>query len=376
MMRKVFSCFIIAACLATAGWAETLARHGRGWLERRDGSLVLHLAGSPYEMGEQHGVLLKDHIQKNLDYLLREKGGDEVIELGSIKMTAGDIIRLIVGLQRQHVPAHYWEELKGVAAGAGTPVADIEAANFIPELFHCSGFALLNSATSGGELLHGRVLDYGVEDHLQDHAVVIVAEPEGGVPFVNIGYAGFIGSVTGMNAERISIGEMGGGGVGHWNGMPMALLVREALQTARSLDEALEVFRSRPRTCEYFYVVADGETKEAVGMEASWDRFEVLRPGESNALLPRPLTDAVALSAGDRYHHLVDRIEAGHGKFDADSALRLMDRPVAMKSNLHNALFETTSLRFWVANAGPNGEPAAEQNYHRFDLQELLSSKP
>ena len=39
-------------------------------------------------------------------------------------------------------------------------------------------------------------------------------------------YAGFIGSVTGMNAERVSIGEMGGRGMGHWDGTPMALLVR------------------------------------------------------------------------------------------------------------------------------------------------------
>jgi isopenicillin-N N-acyltransferase like protein len=375
-MSVVRLLLVCLGCVPGVAFGETLARHGRGWLERDRGALVLHVEGTPAEMGEQHGVLLKESIRRNLDYLLRENGGDEVIEVGPMKMTAVDIIRLIVQLQRKHVPAHYWDELRGVAAGADLPVEDIEAANFIPELFHCSGFALLKSATANGALFHGRVLDYGVGDHLQDHAVVIVAHPEGGVPFVNVGYAGFIGSVTGMNAERISIGEMGGGGVGHWDGMPMAMLVREVLQTARTLDEAIEVFESRPRTCEYFYVIADGESQEAVGMEASWNRFEVLRPGDVNARLPRPLVDAVALSAGERYRLLVDRIKAGHGEFTAELALRLMDRPVAMRSNLHNALFETNSLRFWVANAGPNGEPAAEQKYQEFDLHELLTRRP
>ena len=49
-----------------------------------------------------------------------------------------------------------------------------------------------------------------------------------------------------------------------------------------------------------------------------------------------------------------------------------MDRPVAMKSNLHSVLFETTTTRFWVANASKDGKPAAEQPYHAFQLSELL----
>ena len=90
------------------------------------------------------------------------------------------------------------------------PLADVQAGNFLPELFHCSGFAVMNSATTDGTLYHGRVLDYKCDWHLQDHAVLIVAEPDGGIPFVNVTYAGFIGSVTGMNVKHVSIGEMGG----------------------------------------------------------------------------------------------------------------------------------------------------------------------
>jgi hypothetical protein len=199
-----------------------------------------------------------------------------------------------------------------------------------------------------------------------------VAKPRGKIPFVNVTYAGFIGSVTGMNAERISIGEMGGRGTGHWDGVPMALLVRMVLEEADALGGAIAVFRDRPRTCEYYFVIADGETGKAVGMEASWDTFGVVGMGESHPRLPHAVKDAVVLSAGDRYTELVRRVEKGLGTFDTDSARHLMDRPVAMKSNLHSVLFETTTGRFWVANASKDGKPASEQPYHAFQLKELL----
>ena len=69
-------------------------------------------------------------------------------------------------------------------------------------------------------------------------------------------------------------------------------------------------------------------------------------------------------------------MEAGHGTFDADSARRLMSRPVAMKSNLHSVLFETASSRFWVANASRSGEPASSQPYQEYRLTDLLAHRP
>ena len=174
---------------------------------------------------------------------------------------------------------------------------------------------------------------------------------------MNVTYAGFIGSVTGMNSRQVSIGEMGGRGLGHWEGVPMSFLVRMALEEAGDLEAAIAVFRDHPRTCEYYYVIADGKTGQAVGMEASWDVFGVVRMGEAHPRLPHAVGDAVLLSVGDRYEELVRRVKAGHGTFDAQSARALMDRPVAMKSNLHSVLFETRSTRLWVANASPAANP-------------------
>ena len=377
-LRAVLACLVLFAAVATSrAETRTVARCGEGFLEEVDGYRVLHVKGTPYEMGFQQGALLKDDIRENVRYLFEVKGKELKFEVAGVNLlNPKRIIAGIAARQKKFVPERFFEEMQGVADGAGLDVQDVVVANFIPEMFHSSGFALGRSTTRGGHLYHGRVLDYGCDWRLQDHAILTIAEPAGRVPFVNVTYAGFIGSVTGMNAEKISIGEMGGKGLGHWDGVPMAFLTRMALEEAKSLDEAVAVFRDNPRTCEYYFVIADGRSGKAVGMEASWDVFGVIAMGEAHPKLPTPVADAVVLSAGDRYVELARRVKEGSGGFDAEAARRLMDRPVAMKSNLHNVLFETDTGRFWVANADKDGNPAAEQPYHAFDFETLLANRP
>jgi hypothetical protein len=382
MSMRISGLFLIVLFgVSPAVWGgtktKTLGRCGAGFLEEVNGYRVLHVKGEPYEMGYQQGALLRDDIRDLVHFLFDVKAKEIKFELAGVKLLDPKrVIRGIVARQRKFIPERFFDEMRGIADGAGMDVQDIVIANFIPELFHCSGFALSGSATKDGTLYHGRILDYGCDWRLQEHAVLTVAEPRNQIPFVNVTYAGFVGSVTGMNAERVSIGEMGGRGMGHWDGMPMALLVRLALEEADSLDRAIAIFRDHPRTCEYYYVISDGETGKAVGMEASWDVFGTIGMGETHAKLPHAIKDGVVLSAGDRYQELVRRVQQGHGTFDAESARHLMDRPVAMKSNLHSVLFQTTTTRFWVANASKEGKPAAEQPYQAFQLRELLQRQP
>ncbi len=358
---------------------KTIARCGAGFLEEVDGYKVLHIKGSPYEMGYQQGVLLKDDIHKLVRHLFDVKAKEFKVEIvPGLKINPNPkiLIATISENQKKYVPKRYYEELRGVADGSGANYNEVLVANFLPELFHCSGFALSGSATKDGTLYHGRILDYGCDWQLQEHAVLTIAEPDGKIPFANVTYAGFIGSVTGMNAKKVSIGEMGGKGIGHWDGVPMALLVRWALEEANTLEEAVAIFRDHPRTCEYYYVIADGKSGKGVGMEASWNKFFTVAMGEAHEKLPTAVKDAVVLSAGDRYKELARRVQAGHGTFDAESARHLMDRPVAMKSNLHSVLFESTTTKLWIANASKSGEPAANQPYHAFQLSDLLTHTP
>ncbi|MEO7405188.1 MAG: hypothetical protein ABIU95_16120, partial [Burkholderiales bacterium] len=171
---------VALAATPTTAQAETLGREGAGWLESIDGYLVLHLKGTPYEMGVQHGKLLREHVRENMRFILQEQGDQTLVEVGPVRVTPKSVLPGIVEVQRPYIPTKYFDEMRGLAEGAGVTLADVQSANFIPELFHCSGFAVMNTATADGTLYHGRVLDYGIDLRLQEHAVLIVEEPAGG----------------------------------------------------------------------------------------------------------------------------------------------------------------------------------------------------
>jgi len=340
----------------------------RGRLVIRKGQRVALLEGSPLEVGFQHGKLLAAEARRVADSVLYVAGLYYTVTKREWFL---DTLRGALARLEPHVPQEYWDEVQGLANGSGLAPEEARLASVFPELFHCSGFALFGKATAGGRLLHGRVLDYMTELGLQREAVVFVVKKKGAIPFANVGYAGFIGSVSGMNAEQVAFGEMGGKGEGQWDGTPMAILMRMGLERAKTLDDAIRIFREAKRTCEYYYVISDGKGPSAVGVAATPDRIEFVKPGEAHPRLPAPVDDAVLLSAGTRLQELVKAVKAKHGQFDEKAAIELMKRPVAMRANLHNVLFVPQDLVFHVANA-KGRSPACDQPYVRYSLRDLL----
>jgi Acyl-coenzyme A:6-aminopenicillanic acid acyl-transferase len=354
------------------GERQLIGVHGAGRLELHDGTRVLFVKGTPEEIGEQHGTLLKEEIRDLVKRVVYGVGVGS--SFGKGRWFFGEIEGCVQRLS-PFIDPRTVREMDSIAKTVGYHPQEIRLANFFPEMFHCSGFALLGEATEGKRIYHGRILDYMKGIGLEKNAVVTVYQPDEGHAWVNVGYAGFTGSVTAMNDQHLSIGEMGGRGEGNWDGKPMAQLVREVMEKAETLEEAVEIMRRGPRTCEYYYVIADGRAHTAVGIKATPEIFEVVHPGEGHPQLDSPIKDTVLLSAGDRYRELVRRVQAGYGKFDANAARELMTRPVCMNSNIHSVLFAPDTLDFWVANS--DGEtPASHTRYTKYNLRELLSGPP
>jgi hypothetical protein len=350
------------------GERRVVASEGNGRLEMIDGTKVLFLKGTPEEMGKQHGKLLKKEINGLVDRILYGVGVGSSFEKG--RWFFGEIESAQKRLAK-FMDARYLREMDAMASASGLQREEVRLANFFPELFHCSGFALFGEATEGGHMYHGRVLDYLRGLGLEQNAVVTIFQPDQGNAWVNVGYAGFIGSVTAMNEKHIAMGEMGGRGQGLWDGKPMAELLREVMEKASTLDEAVEIMRKGPRTCEYYYVISDAKSKRAVGIAATPDKFETIWPGQAHPLLPHAIKDTVLMSAGDRYEELARRVHASYGKLNSESARELMKRPVCMPSNIHCALFEPDTLDFWVANADSEN-PAAHTRFTHYNLEALL----
>lgn len=349
---------------------QTPRKVEHGELRWIKGQRVALLRGTPEQIGRAHGKLLRDEALRCMDSVLYAFGTVHTIRTG--RWFRRDLEAAYARLA-PHIPEDHKRETRALGEALGVEPRLAEVMNVFPELFHCSGFAVFGRATKDGKLYHGRVLDYMTIIGLQDAAATFIVSVDGKIPFANVGYAGFTGSVSGMNARGISLGEMGGHGEGRWDGAPMATLMRRALEECSTLDEVMDLWKNSPRTCEYYYVFADGKTNRAVGVAATPDSIEFVLPGQAHPRLGEGIEDAVVLSSGERLKTLRRRVKSRYGEIDAKLGMWLMSRPVAMASNLHNVLFVPADGVLYVANAD-HERPAAERPYVRLDLRELLNA--
>lgn len=412
MKTKIAAFFLFLCLTAIPSFTMALSRQGNGYLEQKEGHYVLHLKGSSYERGYQHGFLLRKLIHRNIATYINKT---ESPVPGRIEEFTKNVPTLL-----SFVPEHFKQEMQGIADGSGASIEKIIALNLFPEMFHCSGITVSGDASKDGELYHVRVLDYSVGKNLQSSAVLQVVEPDNGIPFLNVSYAGFIGTITGMNRDKIAIGEIGGLGYGSWKGIPMSFLLREILENASTIDEAKAILENSPRTCEYYYVISDGKTKESVGVYATASQLRYFEPGESYALIapsglpsnygtngdndkfilndcsaentayqtllfekdhrlamlfrlqPKDCLLLTGFPTPERYPVLVERVLEHYGSIDEKTLIEIVRRPVSKESNLHNAIFKPSELKIWIAHAGPRDEPACDQHYQEWDFDSLL----
>lgn len=340
---------------------------GHGMLCKVGGKRVLIVDGTPEQMGAAHGRLLADLVPHVMPRTMALVGAGLAVQKGEWFF---DRIDEIYRRSSPHTPERFLRECRAMAAAAGITERDAVCGNFFPELFHCSGVAVRNTASADGRVVHARVLDYMRDINLQKYTVLQVFVPADGIPWVSVGYAGFLGTVTAMNARGLAIGEMGGRGEGSWDGMPMTFLMREIAERAETVEQAVEIMRKTPRTCEYYYVISDAK-KNMAGVCATPEKVEVLQPGQQHPLLPAVPADTVMMSAGGRAKALSERLQVNFGKITPEVMIGIIKRPVAMRSNLHNAVFMPETFDMWFADAGKK-TPACDEPYTKVNLKAIL----
>jgi len=129
-------------------------------------------------------------------------------------------------------------------------------------LIGCTSFAFRGA--DGHELV-GRAFDFEAGEVFDRDKVVYLVREEGAVPFASIAWPGFIGVVTGMNADGVVLVVHGArGGEPSSEGMPVAFSLRETLAHAHSADEAVAILRAQRVMVSHIAFVADGQGNVAV----------------------------------------------------------------------------------------------------------------
>lgn len=360
-----------------------------------DGKIrVLYVKGSGYDRGYQQGVLLRKEISDNIGWMYKKAVKKFYFE----ELFAESYER-----QRPYIPQEYVDEMHGLAHGAKMPLHVIHGIHALPEIGEwggkkavkkvikgmmagepeenwgtsCSNFAAFPKATGDGEFYTVRILDWGLHRiaKLHQYPLITVNVPESGVPNCNIGWVGFLGAVSGMNAEGITLGEMGyedppGESM---RGKPMPFLLREVIQHARNLADVRRILKDSQGTNSFVFLMSDGKAKEAEFYIKDRSRFLVFKPGDEIADRDHRIPPVPGMLYGGHFNELMtEEFKRTTGSITPKIIMDEVIPKIAMKSNFQNVIYDPVNLRFWVNNAKSKDERAAEQPYTHFDLGAFL----
>ncbi len=383
------------------GAVEQVDPNEKGYTEEIDGTLVLHLKGSPYEMGYQRGSLAKDKVLlmvRRFDDLL-EKAKEE---MGLPKFAANLILDVTYQLCAPYIPDRYKREMEGLADGSGADLQVIRRGQVISVITErgCSSFALWGKATADGKLYQGRNFDWILDAGLEDTALLALYEPDGRNRFACAGYAGQIGVLSGMNMEGVSIAQIGAITKDTtMRGIPLEFVLRRILEECSNLDQVTSLMKTARHTVGYNYVIGDGNVPDARAYETTAHHVAVFGPNDpketceyairiedavfraDEAMDPvvRGLQDCAKApglpygcnSYDHRYKGIATRVQQNYGKIDQAVALDILRATAMVGDNLHAVLTNTTDRQMWVAHA-KNGKDASLQNFVYYDLNRLF----
>jgi hypothetical protein len=237
-----------------------------GWVEERDGVTILHISGSNYEMGYQHGSLLKEKIDEN------SRAYTAFAELFNISIES---MVDVWNMMKDYVPQEYKDEMQGLADGAGYTFEDVAVTHIAFEIIHCCGMAAWGPATADGKLIHMRSGDWSTPfqdpetgKYTYENQVLVVRKPENGYSSLYPTTAGFvICDGLGMNEKGISLGlKTSYSDDETFYGIPTWFRMQMVLDYAATAEEALNILDTH-KTCGWNFIVADGNVPIGYAVE-------------------------------------------------------------------------------------------------------------
>jgi len=356
-------------------------KKAKGRLERIDGYLVLHVSGTPEEMGEQHGRLLRAQIQKACKALIREGYPGDWHK------------RLIAGTQgmEKHQPDEFRRELKALAKAAGIDYwdcvamqlfGDVDRGQFYrwgdddeddkdaPEI-KCTSFAVLGKATKTGELIAGRNLDFYDAGIGKYGAILMHARPDKGHAFLTVTWCGIINGWTLMNEKGIVTSNNTAYGNESLQGISTCFMLRKVAQYAATVREGIAIVRKGPRACGTNMLIAGGKPPAAVMVEFDHKGVAVRQAKNGYVIAANSFLSLNNPGARFEYDGFLSRygtleklIKKHYGKIDRTMNFAGAEG-VPMFCNLHSALLFPRDLTIRVSMGLT---PAYKQRYRGFRM--------
>ncbi len=411
-----------------------------GHLEQLAGLDILYLQGDPYEMGLQQGTLLRDQLR---DFVSSYLYGHFVTGCGGSHATLLHYVRLL----EPDIPSTLRREMQGIADGAGLSYQDILLLNVVPDLLtltyqlpswelfpslsdsaglhyatmssvpselDCDGMALSSTfaawgpATVDGQLVIGQNRRFVHQDEFWRNWVLAVRRPTQGNAFVSFNLVGTVGVWMGMSEEQITVNLAAAPSVDvASHGQPLPFLLRQVLQAAGDLTQAMNILLSSSRLYGGTLLLGDGKAPEAVAVDLSAHRLAVYEATSNMSVLARTnhfvesdvaatqravLPDFEQEASVARLDRLLTVLELNSGWISLEKGLAVLwdDRQVQLEGSAdvangdqgtvapQSVLLCPGGLRLWIGRLHESAPQASEvsqgvaEQYLALDVSSLL----
>jgi hypothetical protein len=259
----------------------------------------MYISGKPFERGVINGKLSKELIHTQ-----------ETAFIGMIKeLIPNDLYLnflkyLIAWFDRDlddYVPVEYQKEIYGISLNASQDfdfigsgyqrMLNYHAAHDIGHamqnlnLVACTSFGVWDEYSSDSSLLIGRNFDFYSGDDFAKNKIVMFVHPDKGYDFAFITWGGFIGVVSGMNMQGLTVTiNAAKSAIPHEAKTPVSIVARRILQYASNIEEAFQIAKeSKTFVSETFLIGSSNDHRIAL-IEKSLDTT-VLYSQEKNYII-------------------------------------------------------------------------------------------
>lgn len=387
------------------------------WFRKSNSGLFeLYVEGKPYERGVINGKLTQELVQRQEDHFSAqiEKMVPSNFYRHFLKYVIGWFNRRLA----DNITEEYKEEIYGISNAAsekydyiGTNyerILNYHAAHDIGHalqsmaLVGCTSFGTWGSATDSNMII-GRNFDFYVGDKFAEDKIVAFFNPSDGYKFMTVTWGGFIGAVSGMNDQGLTVTiNAAKTSIPSGSATPVSLVAREILQYAKNTDEALAIARKRKMFVSESFLVGSAADNKAIIIEKTPEQLDVYDPQKkfivcANHFQGKDLLNSKAnlqqmkeSASAYRYKRVMELLDtAGTNTVQKTIAL-LRDRRGLQNSDIglgnekainqliahHSIVFEPKKLLVWVSTSPWQLGPYIAYDLHKvFALQGMKENK-
>lgn len=363
------------------------------WLRKsKSGLYELYVEGDPYERGIINGKLTKELVVKQEDYFTTQ-----IAKIIPSKFYLNFLKYFVAWFNRnldKNVTEEDKEEIYGISQSASDKYKyigsnyqrllnyhgahDIGHALQSLALVGCTSFGTWDARSQDSTMIIGRNFDFYVNDDFARDKIVAFYAPSEGYKFMTVTWGGFIGAVSGMNEQGITVTINAAKSVVPTSAAtPVSLVAREILQYAKNIHEAIGIAKKRKMFVSESLLVGSANDKKAVVIEKTPNTLDVYDPNTNYILCANHFQGKLlAKSPGNidqlnnsaslyRYKHLQDLVN-NLGKNTVQKTVNILrDTRGLNNSNIglgneksinefvaqHSIVFEPQKLKVWVSTS-------------------------